>query len=175
MTRAGIHARYNCVCTHTAGIMESLGLPDKVQKYEQFLNERLKSDLKIVLGQRDQVYTDIAEWTQLKQTISHLQEVEGPLKTMVDVGCNVYVQAKVGDARRVFVAVGMGFFVEMELQEASVFVDKKINILTKRSEELTQQSCEINARIKMVLEALNELQFSSCTGAAVEHSHRHVW
>ncbi len=152
--------------------MESLGLPEKVEKYEQFLNERLRGDLKIVLSQRDTVHTDMAEWTQLKQTIGHLHDVEGPLKTMVDVGCNVYAQAKVQDVTRICVAVGMGFYVEMQLAEASVFADKTLTELTEKSVELTQQSSEINARIQMVLGALNELQFSS---ESVEYPHKHVW
>lgn len=152
--------------------MEFLGLPEKVEKYEKFLNERLRGDLKIVLSQRDKVHDDIAEWTQLRQTIDHLHSVEGPLKTMVDIGCNVYAQAKVVDGRRICVAIGMGFFVEMELPEATVFVEKRIIELTERSSELTQQSSEINARIRMVLGALNELQFSSETE---QHVHRHVW
>ncbi len=152
--------------------MDSLQLPAKVEKYEDFLNERLRTDLKIVLNQRDQVYSDIGELTQLKQTIQHIQSVPPPLKTMVDIGCNVYAQARVEDVSTLCVAVGMGFFLEMELGEASVYVDKRVTELTEKASELTQQASLINARIKMVLQALNELQFSSDT---IEQPHRHVW
>ena len=41
-----------------------------------------------------------------------------PLKTKVDLGCNFYCQARVPDPSMVMVAVGLGFFLELTLEEA---------------------------------------------------------
>ncbi|TDH11028.1 hypothetical protein EPR50_G00081890 [Perca flavescens] len=62
------------------------------------------------------------------------------------------------DPSRIFVAVGYGFFVEMNLDEALRFIDKKTSQLTAFTETLTKDSAKIKANIRMVLEGLRELQ-----------------
>lgn len=134
-------------------------LEQKVVRYENFINEVLRRDLQKVLEQRDQVYEKISEYLQLKNTIHSLQEAGSqPLKTDVDLGSNFYVQAEVDDPSRIFVAVGFGFFVEMNHNEALRFIDKKTSQLTAFTEQLTRDSAKIKANIRMVLEGLRELQ-----------------
>ncbi|MED6234242.1 hypothetical protein ATANTOWER_025222 [Ataeniobius toweri] len=103
----------------------------KVLQYEVFINDVLRRDLRKVLEQRDQVYEKISQYLQLKNTIQSLQEAGSQqLKADVDLGCNFYVQAQVDDSSRIFVAVGFGFFVEMNLDEALRFIDRKTTQLT---------------------------------------------
>ena len=153
----------------------------KVVEYERFLNERLRADLRSVLEKRDAVYNDKAEYTQLKATIQHLINEQGspqkkePLKTMVDLGCNFYAKARVQDYSRIIVAIGLGFYLEMQLDEAVTFTDKKIAILTEEAEQLSEQASQINARIKMVLGALHELQFGPDSGPEQAPPPRAVW
>lgn len=150
----------------------------KVVEYERFLNERLRTDLRYVLERKDGINDDIAEFLQLKSTIQHLmtiptvsQEAKQPvtpastqrksvaLKTMVDIGCNFYAKARVCDCSRIIVSIGLGFYLEMELREAVDYVDKRVERLTAEADKLSEQASQINARIKMVLGALDELQF----------------
>ena len=152
-------------------------LSQKVVKYEQFLNERLRSDLKVVLRKRDAILEDLSEYSQLKNTIELLQTQKSqntPLKSMIDLGCNFYSSAKIPDCSKIFVCVGLGFVLEMTLDEALVFIDKKTSKLSKKVEILSEQASEISARIKVVLEGLNELQFSE-QAQFKEHSPRVVW
>ncbi|XP_023281769.1 protein UXT [Seriola lalandi dorsalis] len=131
----------------------------KVVQYENFINDVLRRDLQKVLEQRDLVYEKISQYLQLKNTIQSLQESGSQqLKTDVDLGCNFYVQAEVEDSSRIFVAVGYGFFVEMNHDEALRFIVKKTNQLTAFTEQLTKDSAKIKANIRMVLEGLRELQ-----------------
>ncbi|KAK2850929.1 hypothetical protein Q5P01_007205 [Channa striata] len=131
----------------------------KVLQYETFINDVLRRDLQKVLEQRDGVYEKISQYLQLKNTILSLQNLDSKqLKTDVDLGCNFYVQAEVDDFSRVFVAVGYGFFVEMNHNEALRFIDKKTSQLTAFTEQLTKDSAKIKANIRMVLEGLRELQ-----------------
>ncbi|XP_065184984.1 protein UXT homolog [Sycon ciliatum] len=135
---------------------------EKVRKYEEFLNERLKRDLQKVLAAREAVYADIADYLLLKSTIEQLKVAElpkGELRTKVDLGCNFYVQAKVPDPKKVCVAVGFGFFVECSLDEALGIIEKRVALLNKKSEQLTEDSSKIKANIRVVLEGLGELQF----------------
>ncbi len=138
-------------------------LQQKITRYEHFLNEQLRSDLHKVLELRDQVHSDIAEYNQLKTTlkIGNGAGDGSPLKTMVDLGCNFYAQAKVEDCTRIFISIGLGFHLEMTLKEASTFIEEKVTQLTDRADKLAQEAAQINGRIKMMMEALRELQFSS--------------
>ena len=142
----------------------------KITEYEAFVNERLRGDLKRVLEARDSIYNDLAEYHQLSIIIERIRGGPGgsgggvtqrDLKTMVDLGANFYAQARVPDASHICVAVGFGFYVEFTLDEALRFIECKVAHLTERGRQLSKQASEISARIKLVLEALHELQFST--------------
>eukprot|EP00128_Syssomonas_multiformis_P005469 Colp12_sorted_trinity150504_noHs@2166 len=136
-------------------------MDSKVAKYEAFLEERLKVDLEAVLAQRDKIYEEVAELLQLRNTIELIQNQKlKELKTMVDLGANFSVQAKVTDTSRILVSVGFGFYTEFTLDEALAFVQKKSDFLETKAQALTEDAAKIKANIKLVLEALRELQFS---------------
>ena len=134
-------------------------LPEKVKKYENFINNTLKEDLRKVHEQRDKLYSSIADYLQLKNTIERLKIFNGgKMRTQVDLGCNFYCQAEVKETKMILVAVGCGFFVEFTLDEAVKFIDKKVEHLTKQAEALTRDSANIKAHIKIALQGLSELQ-----------------
>ena len=134
-------------------------LPEKVRKYEDFINNELKEDLRKVHDQRDKLYSSIADYLQLKNTIERLKIFNGgKMRTQVDLGCNFYCQAEVKETKMILVAVGCGFFVEFTLDEAVKFVDKKVQHLTKQAETFTRDSARIKAHIKIALQGLSELQ-----------------
>ena len=134
-------------------------ISDKVLKYEEFVNEVLKNDLKHVLEERDKIYDEIAEYMKLQTSIERLKTVETrPIKEMIDVGCNFYMQAEVKNTEFIYVDVGMGLHVQLTFEEALKFLKKKIDQLTVKSERLTDKSVDIKARIKLIIGALAELQ-----------------
>lgn len=134
--------------------------PEKIEKYEHLLNNVLRENLRIVLEERDKVYEDIAAHSQLKQMITCI--IESPdqegLRTKVDLGSNFYVQAHVPDTSRIYVNVGLGFFLELTLQEALGFIDKKLELLNVKLSESTKKSAKIKGQIKFVFEGIRELQ-----------------
>jgi len=136
-------------------------ISEKVVRYEQFLNETLKPDLKRVLEERDQIYEQLSEYLQLRTTIEHIKESElpdGKLTTQVDLGCNFYVKAKIPDTSHICVSIGYGFYLNMTLDEALRFIGKKEKQLNESAEKLTLDSAKIKAHIKFVLEGLREIQ-----------------
>ncbi|XP_033110967.1 protein UXT-like [Anneissia japonica] len=143
--------------------MEELPVSKKVVEYEHFVNEILRKDLRKVLENREEIFTQTAQYLQLKTVIEKIKGnvSDDDLKTQVDLGCNFYVQAKVPDTSKIFVQVGFGFFVEFTLTEALIFIDEKIKQLNKKCEKLTKDSATIKANIKLVYEALKELQHIS--------------
>ena len=133
---------------------------EKVEKFERFINEKLRTDLSIVLEHQARLNSEMFEYVQLKETIEKLISLNlGRFQTRVDLGCNFYAHAQVeNEARTVLVAVGLGFFVEMGYDQAVQFVDKKVALIRKESESLSDQAAIIKANIKFVLEGLKEIQ-----------------
>ena len=87
-------------------------LNEKVLKYETFLSERLRPDLKDALEERDKLYAEIAEFLALKNSIEAIKASklmpDEPLKAKVDLGSNFYCQAVVPNPNRIIVEVGLG-------------------------------------------------------------------
>lgn len=150
-------------------------LQTKVEKYEEFLNEVLQEDLRIVLDHRDKLYQQTADYMQLQTLIEKIQGAhlqESPLKTKVDIGCNCYMQAVVPDASKICICIGLNIYVEYSLPEALRFIERKIKLLTAASDQLTKSAAQIKAHIKLVLEGLRELQNIS---DIAEKPYRALW
>lgn len=79
------------------------------------------------------------------------------LKTMVDLGSNFYAQAKIPDTTYIYVNVGFGFHVQLTLDEAINYIDRKEKLLQRKSDQYTQDISKISAHIKLVYEALTEI------------------
>ena len=80
------------------------------------------------------------------------------MKIKVDLGCNFYCQARIHDPSKILISVGLGFFLEMTLEESLTFLDKKDKELDKAAEALTQECAKLKVNIKLVLGDLRELQ-----------------
>ncbi|ORY28241.1 Prefoldin alpha-like protein [Rhizoclosmatium globosum] len=140
--------------------MEQAEKQQKIQKYEVFLSTKLQPDLKKVLDERDAVYEDIAEYLKLKNQIEFMKENssdDSPLKTLVDVGCDFYMQAKVENKDRIYIQVGLDCHVEFSLDEALMFLGRKEKQLEKKAESLTERALQIKAHIKLCLAAIQEV------------------
>uniref|UniRef100_A0A1E1WXI6 Putative transcriptional regulator uxt n=1 Tax=Amblyomma aureolatum TaxID=187763 RepID=A0A1E1WXI6_9ACAR len=133
----------------------------KVLQYETFLNDVLKRDLRKCLDERDSICAKLAELLQLRTVVERIQEVEAnkeTFRTQVDLGCNFYVQAVVPDVSKIFVQVGMGFYVELTHDEALWFVGRREAMLEEELQRVSKESANIKAHIQMVLQGLRELQ-----------------
>lgn len=137
----------------------------KIESYEAFVNEKLRLDLAKVLKEQELIYTDIAEYLQLKDFIENTQlaknSPEGlsePFRTRVDLGCNFYAKAQIDDMSKIYIAIGYGFHLEMTFSEALRFIEKKTSILQQSADELNDKANEIKANIKFVIEGLKEIQ-----------------
>ena len=137
-------------------------IASKVAQYETFLNETLRNDLKRTLTERDKIYQEQAEFLALRNSINAIKLAElqpgEPLKTKVDLGCNFYCQARVADPTKIFVSIGLGFFLELTLDEALKFIEKKYTELSAEADKLTNDCAKLKANIKLVIGGLQELQ-----------------
>ncbi|XP_072705062.1 protein UXT isoform X1 [Ciconia boyciana] len=103
----------------------------KAQRYEAFVSDVLRRDLRRVQEQRDGVFEQQAQVLQLRTALTRLQEAAAPLRTQVDLGCNFFVTAEVPSPQRVFVALGYGFFAGLALPEALRHLDRRSRLLDR--------------------------------------------
>ncbi|KAL6969754.1 hypothetical protein U1Q18_029464 [Sarracenia purpurea var. burkii] len=105
---------------------------EKVQRFEEFVDRRLKPDLVRAIAERDKVFEQQKVFSDLKSNIENLEKNSvTQLTTLVNLGSEVYMQAEVPDTRRIFVDVGLGFYVEYTWSEA-------LNYITAREEYIAR-------------------------------------
>ncbi|OMO71860.1 Prefoldin subunit [Corchorus olitorius] len=137
--------------------MESLR-HEKVQKFEEFVDRRLKPDLARAVAERDKVFEQQKVFSDLRKNIENLEKNSvTSLRTMVNLGSEVYMQAEVPDTQRIFVNIGLGFHVEFTWSEALKFISLREEKLEREIEEYTRLIASIKAQIKLVCEGIREL------------------
>ncbi|KAJ1725922.1 hypothetical protein LPJ61_005546 [Coemansia biformis] len=126
-------------------------LHETVQKYEDFIRSRLEPDLAKALETRDTLYTRMSEYLKLKTHIDTIRS-QGlqELETKVDLGSNFYAKAFVPDTSFIYVSVGFGFHLQMTLDEADKFIDRKVKHMEELADKYTEEASQIRAKIKMV-------------------------
>uniref|UniRef100_A0A7N0V7R9 Protein UXT homolog n=1 Tax=Kalanchoe fedtschenkoi TaxID=63787 RepID=A0A7N0V7R9_KALFE len=131
---------------------------EKVQRFEEFIDRRLKPDLVKAIAERDKVFEKQKVFSDLRSNIQRLEENNVTnLKTMVNLGSEVYAKAEVPDTSRIFVDVGLGFHVEFTWSEALKYISMREEKLAKDIEERSRSIASIKAHIKLVLEGIREL------------------
>ncbi|XP_039024807.1 protein UXT homolog, partial [Hibiscus syriacus] len=131
---------------------------EKIQKFEEFVDRRLKPDLVRAIAERDKVFDQPKLDSDLRKNIESLEK-NGvtSLRTLVNLGSEVYMQAEVPDAQRIFVDIGVGFHVEFTWSEALKFISLREEKLEKQIEEYTRLVASIKAQITLVCEGIREL------------------
>ncbi|TKY69633.1 UXT-like protein [Spatholobus suberectus] len=99
---------------------------EKVQKFEEFVDKRLKPDLLHAITQRDKVFEQQKIFADLRRNIENLEKNSvTSLRTLVNLGSEVYLQAEVPDTQHIFVDIGFGFHVEFTWSEALNYIEKR--------------------------------------------------
>ncbi|KAL3501463.1 hypothetical protein ACH5RR_035912 [Cinchona calisaya] len=131
---------------------------EKIQRFEEFVDRRLKPDLVHAIAQRDKVFEQQKIFSDLKRNIENLERNSvTSLSTLVNLGSEVYMQADVPDTRHIFVDVGLGFHVDFTWSEALNYISAREEKLDRQIEDYTRLIASIKAQIKMVCEGIREL------------------
>lgn len=139
---------------------ENLNIPEKILRYEEFVNDVLKERLKVIHSTAERILNDLSEYIQLKNTIETIMEMDclqEKFKTQVDIGCNFYMTGQVTDPSKIFVNVGLNHYVEFTLAEAVKVIEKRISLLKEQLKKLREHSADTKAHIKLVLNGIEEL------------------
>ncbi|KAL1338506.1 hypothetical protein HN51_033135 [Arachis hypogaea] len=130
----------------------------KVQRYEEFVDRCLKPDLQRAIDERDKVFEQQKIFADLRRNIENLEKNSvTSLRTLVNLGSEVYLQAEVPKTQHIFVDVGLEFHVEFTWFEALNYIQKREETIAKQIDEYNQSIASIKAQIKLVLEGIREL------------------
>lgn len=150
----------------------------EILKYETFINDVLKEDLKNYEFKLSKINEEITQYYELKATTKHLitklystnkngesiqqngniEEDEVPVKSLMDIGCNFLMEAHVTDISKIIIHIGLEYYLEFPLKEADLYIESRLELLLKQAEHLKLQVVQVKSRIKMCLIGIGELQ-----------------
>lgn len=129
----------------------------RITQLEAFINDVLKEDLKQLELHLNQFNEEIMEYVQLKNTVQTFREhMQDGYKTQLNIGSNIFMQARVKQMDKILVNVGKDVYIEMDMQEAIRYSDMRVKILTKQADVVREESIKKRTQIKMALIAMSE-------------------
>uniref|UniRef100_M4D7I7 Translation initiation factor 5A C-terminal domain-containing protein n=2 Tax=Brassica campestris TaxID=3711 RepID=M4D7I7_BRACM len=142
---------------HHLAIMDE-GRQKDLQLLEEIIDKGLKQKLLQTIASRDKIFEEQKELSDLRKNIETLEKNGvNSLKTMVNLGSEVYMQAEVPDTRHIFMDVGLGFYVEFTRQEALDYIPKREELVKKQLEEVTKVIAQIKGRIKLAHHQIQQI------------------
>ncbi|XP_053948486.1 protein UXT [Anastrepha ludens] len=124
---------------------------------EIFVNDFLKKDLEELERHIDKYNGEIMEYVQLENTLQTLNENSpGSFNTQMNIGGNIFMEAKVDNTDTILIDVGKGYFLQFSAEEAMKFLDFKVRVLTKECNVLREESVKKRSDIKLALMCIAE-------------------
>ncbi|XP_059058313.1 protein UXT [Achroia grisella] len=141
--------------------MTELKIDETILKYETFINDVLKEDLRQLHDRLQYVNAEMSDLIQQKHTlkvVNNKQMHPHGFKTQVNIGCNFFMEAEVPDTSTLLMDIGLNHYLELSIDDANRFLDIRIKAYEKKAQELQQNAAEIKAHIKLMLFGIAELQ-----------------
>lgn len=141
--------------------MAQVNVAETVTKYENFINDVLKEDLRQLELRLQRVNAEISDLIQQKHTLKVITDKKmhpNGFKTQVNLGCNFFMEASVPDTSNLLLNIGLNHYLEFTIEEANKYLDVRIKAFERKAEELQTKSAETKAHIKLMLMGISELQ-----------------
>ncbi|KAJ0173774.1 hypothetical protein K1T71_010923 [Dendrolimus kikuchii] len=141
--------------------MSNININETVLKYDNFINNVLKEDLKRVEVRLQEINTEISDLVQQRHTLKVITDKNlhpNGFKTQVNLGCNFFMEAAVTNTEVLLLNIGLNHYVEFTVEEAMKYLDLRIKAYEKKGEELRDKAAKTKAHIKLMLFGISELQ-----------------
>ena len=134
-------------------------IQSKLNEYIIFIDKTLQPQLQIAISNREEIEDEIQEYHQLQKNLQMVKLNKINNETMVDLGHEIiYCQAKIINREKVFVSIGMGFHAEFTIDEALLFVQKRMNFLKmEKLPSRVDKAREIAGHLESSMELLESL------------------
>ncbi|KAH0868478.1 hypothetical protein HID58_075500 [Brassica napus] len=155
---AGALVRASDMIKEQVEVVMDEGRQKDLQLLEEIIDKGLKQKLLQTIASRDKIFEEQKELSDLRKNLETLEKNGvNSLKTMVNLGSEVYMQAEVLDTRHIFMDVGLGFYVEFTRQEALDYIPKREELVKKQLEEVTKVIAQIKGRIKLAHHQIQQI------------------
>lgn len=134
---------------------------ETIFKYETFINDVLREDLRRVQIRLEKINTETSDLIQEKHTIKVITDKKmhpDGFKTQVNIGCNFFMEAAVRDTSTLLMNLGLNTYLEFTLEEANKYLDVRIKAFEEMATALQDKAAKIRAHIKMMLIGIGQLQ-----------------
>lgn len=141
--------------------MTNPNIGDTVLKYENFINDVLKEDLRKLEIRMQQVNAEISDLIQQKHTLKVITDKSihpRGFKTQINLGCNFFMEASVPDTSKMLVNIGLNHYLEFTIEEVNKYLDIRIKAFEQKAAEIQTKAAETKAHIKLMLFGIGELQ-----------------
>ncbi|XP_023954945.1 protein UXT homolog [Bicyclus anynana] len=132
-----------------------------IGKYQLFIENVLKEDLRILHLKLQQVNAELTDLIQQKHTLKVITNKSvhpNGIKTQVNIGCNFFMEASVPDTSVLLMNIGLNHYLEFSTEEAHKYLDARIKVYEQKSEEICNKAAETKAHIKLLLIGIGELE-----------------
>lgn len=96
----------------------------------------------------------------LRSSFEYILTFLGGFKSQMNVGNNMFMEAKVKDVKTIMVLIGQGIYLDFTLEDALKFVNFRIRILEKEVDVIREESIKKRADIKLGLMCLAEKNYN---------------
>ena len=133
--------------------------PSKEDQFRRVVYELQLMDGSVqVLQQRMQILSAaIADLRLAQQSLNDLKNVDAKTPILIPVGGGTFVNAELGEMKKVIVGVGADVSVEMELDKAIADISSRLEEVEKAQAAVDQQLTQIVAQIQSHQEVANRL------------------
>jgi prefoldin alpha subunit len=136
-----------------------LTAPSKEDQFRRVVYELQLMDGSVqVLQQRMQILSAaLADLRLAQQSLNDLKNVDAKTPILIPVGGGTFVNAELGEMKKVIVGVGADVSVEMELDKAIADISSRLEEVEKAQAAVDQQLTQIVAQMQSHQEVANRL------------------
>jgi prefoldin alpha subunit len=136
-----------------------LTAPSKEDQFRRVVYELQLMDGSVqVLQQRMQILSAaLADLRLAQQSLNDLKNVDAETPILIPVGGGTFVNAELGEIKKVIVGVGADVSVEMELDKAIADISSRLEEVEKAQAAVDQQLTQIVAQMQSHQEVANRL------------------
>ncbi len=133
--------------------------PSKEDQFRRVVYELQLMDGSVqVLQQRMQILSAaLADLRLAQQSLNDLKNVDAKTPILIPVGGGTFVNAELGEMKKVIVGVGADVSVEMELDKAIADISSRLEEVEKAQAAVDQQLTQIVAQMQSHQEVANRL------------------
>ncbi|KAL4449918.1 hypothetical protein ABPG74_015037 [Tetrahymena malaccensis] len=130
----------------------------ETQKYESFLNSRLKIDLNKAYRRKDIYQARLKDYIETEMFIQKAESIQGDsIKMKLDLGHQFFANAEIENKDKIVLDVGLGVFVELSYKEAKDIIFQQKIELERLIRKADMDIVDIKTNIKIFENTLNQL------------------